>query len=107
MNHSEIVGEIIQRAKCRGLLSHYCRSSRQCDGSGLPDLIVAGTHGAAWLEVKAGHDQLKPAQTTWKHTLLAAGHEHYVIRQADLDDGLLDGLLRRLAGPAREDVDDA
>jgi hypothetical protein len=97
--HNEIINEVIVRAASRGILTHYCRSSRYCIGyPGLPDLILAGPHAAAWVEVKAGADVLSPEQTTWKHTLLAAGHEVHVIREPDLSDGTLDGLLDRLRG---------
>lgn len=64
---------------------------------------MAGSHGAAWIEVKTGADNLKPHQTTWRHTLLAAGHRHYVVRQIDLDDGIIDGLLDQLRGPLPEE----
>lgn len=107
MNHGEIIREIQDRSDALGLLSHYCRNGRSCDGAGLPDVIVAGPYGAAWIEAKAGHDTLKPAQTAWKHTLTAAGHRHYVIREADFATGRLGSILDSLAGPQREEMDDS
>jgi len=66
MYHNEIVAEIMSRASSRGLLTHYCRSSRYCTGNaGLPDVIVVGPHGAVWLEVKRYDDKLQPGQRTW------------------------------------------
>lgn len=98
MTHDEIVVEIQSRARRRGILSHYCPDSRRCDGDrGIPDLVLIGPHGAAWLEVKAPHDRIKPDQTTWKHTLRAAGQEYHLIRGDMLLNGVVDGILDGLA----------
>lgn len=94
MTHGEVVAEILGRAAQRGVLGHYCPDSRRCEGDrGLPDVLLVGPFGAAWVEVKTGAAQLKPAQTTWKHMLLAAGQRYEVMREEDLTDG---GLLNPL-----------
>jgi hypothetical protein len=99
MTHDDVVHAIQERAKKRGILTHYCGPAKLCKGDrGAPDLVLAGMFGAAWIEVKTPGDQLDPGQTTWKYALLAAGQEHYVIRPPDLEDGRVDGLLDRLAG---------
>lgn len=99
MNHDEVVAEILDRAAKRGVLGHYCPDSRRCEGDrGLPDVLLAGQFGAAWVEVKTGTAQLKPTQTTWKHMLLAAGQRYEVMREGDLaDGGLLNPLLLYLS----------
>ena len=98
MTHDEIVAEIQARAERRGVLTHYCGSAERCHGDrGAPDLVLAGPHGVAWIEVKTGGDTMRPDQTTWKYQLLASGQEHYVIR-VDVLDSVVDKLLDRLAG---------
>jgi len=98
MTHDEIVGEIQRRAKLRGIRTHYCGSSIRCTGDkGKPDLFIVGPFGSAWLEVKTAGDDLRPDQTTWRHMLIAAGQVHYVIGEAQLNDGAVDALLRFVA----------
>lgn len=98
MTHDVLVAEIQVRAQARGLLTHYCGRSVTCSGDrGLPDLVVAGPYGVAWLEVKTGQGQLKPGQVKWKHTLTAGGQLHRTVTAEHLDMGLVDRLLDRLA----------
>lgn len=99
--HDGLVAEIQHRAELRGLLSHNCRVSTSCKGSrGLPDLIIAGVHGTVFIEVKTGHHDPAPDQTTWIYTLRAGGQDVYVIREADIEDGDLDAILAHCAGTA-------
>lgn len=98
MTHDEIVVEIQSRARRRGVLSHYCPDSRRCDGDrGIPDLLLVGMFGAAFVEVKAPHDRVKPDQTTWKHALRAAGQEYHLVHGDALLNGVVDGILDGLA----------
>jgi hypothetical protein len=98
VTHDEMVSEIQNRAKRRNVLTHYCRRAQFCGGDpGLPDLVLVGAYGAAWMEVKTPRDQLDPPQVTWMHQLKAAGQKHYVIRQVQLDDGSVDAILDNLA----------
>lgn len=93
--HDDVVAEIIRRANARGCLVHYCGQAARCQGDkGQPDLVVAGPFGTAWIEVKMPGDQLKPAQTTWRHMLTAGGQEYHVVGPADLVDGSVDWILR-------------
>lgn len=88
MTHDEVVHEIQARARRRGVLSHYCHNSIRCEGDrGLPDVLLVGHYGVAFVEVKTPGDQLKPAQTTWKHALKAAGQLHEVMHEGDLAPG--------------------
>ena len=91
--------EIIRRAHHVGVLSHYCKSAQRCLGDrGIPDLALVGMFGAAWAEVKTPNcPTLSPAQTTWKHALIAAGQTYYVVWPVDLDNGKVDRILDGLA----------
>lgn len=98
MTHDQIVAEVMDRAAKRGVLCHYCRDGRRCEGRrGLPDILLAGPDGVVWLEVKTLGDTLSPDQTTWKHTLLASGQRVYVFYEQDLDR--LDIILDALSSP--------
>lgn len=80
------------------MLTHYCPDSRRCDGDrGMPDLLLVGMFGAAFVEVKTPNDRLKPEQTTWKHALRAAGQEYHVVRGDMLLNGIVDGMIDGLA----------
>lgn len=101
MKHSRMVESIIAAATARGILVHYCRNSRSCSGSpGLPDLILCGTYGTCFVEVKAGHDNPTPAQTTWHHTLTAAGQQVYILRESTQEclDTAIEAILDRIDG---------
>jgi hypothetical protein len=94
VNHDAVVAEIQARARKRGVLSHYCGRSVTCLGDrGLPDLFLAGPHGACVLEVKMPGDKLDPGQLEWAYALRAAGIPHYVMGPAALTDGTLDQAL--------------
>jgi hypothetical protein len=101
VNHDEIVTEIQARARAKGVLSHYCGRSQQCDGDrGLPDLFLVGVHGSAWVEVKTpSSPSMSPAQVQWAYQLRAAGQVHYIVQGAALDNGAVDAILGVLAGP--------
>jgi len=97
MLHDQIVAEIQTRAETRGVLTHYCGSSVRCTGHrGKPDLFLVGRYGAAWIEVKRPGDELRPDQTTWKHTLIAADQTYLIAVESHLHDGRIDNLINGL-----------
>lgn len=98
MTHDQMLDEVIDRCRARGLLYHNCINGRQCRATpGLPDLIVAGIWGAAFLEIKTQRAGLSADQGLWYHTLTAAGQIVTVVREEHLTGGQLDALLDRLA----------
>ena len=98
MLHDDVVREIQERAAKLGVLSHYCGKALHCKGDrGVPDLLLVGPHKAAFIEVKTQYANLAPDQTTWMHALIGAGQLHYVMREADLENGRLASVLETLA----------
>lgn len=101
MNHDEIVAAIVARAKrSKGLvLTHYCAAGWMCTGDrGLPDLVLAGPFGVAWLEVKTpAKPKLSPEQVTWKYTLQGSGQRVYVVGASELAGDLIDRIVSALA----------
>lgn len=97
MNHGQVISEIQVKAYARGLLTHYCADSRRCRGhSGFPDLVIAGGHDSAFLEVKTGDGRLTPQQLDWSYRLAAAGDNVHLIRLRDLLNGRVDDILDKL-----------
>lgn len=102
MTHDEIVAEIQARAAARGVLSHYCgRAARCAGGPGLPDLLLVGTAGLAWVEVKTPGDKLSKDQTRWKWALRAIGEIHEVMGESDLAEGHAVDELLNFVGTSR------
>ena len=98
MDHGELVRRITMRAEARALLWHACGRALRCTGQqGLPDLIVAGPGGIAFIEAKTG-GQLDDGQLGWRHMIQASGTSWLRADPADLWNGTIDRELDRLAG---------
>lgn len=108
MTHDQIVAAIQDRAKTRGVLSHYCHRAVRCSGDrGLPDLVLVGAWNIAWCEVKTPScPTLDSGQTRWRHALRAAGQIHEVMGERDLEPGgAVDMMLSFVAtGAARTEA---
>jgi len=89
VTHDEVVFAIQSRARARGVLTHYCKRGERCLGDrGAPDLLLAGTHHAGWIEVKTpACPTLSSAQVQWRYQLLAAGQLYEVMQESDLEPG--------------------
>lgn len=93
VTHDRVLAEIIDRARKAGALAHHCRDSRYCDGSGLPDVILAGIGGVAFIEVKTGRAQPRPEQNDWLCMFRASGAWAMVCAPEDLANGNIDALI--------------
>ena len=72
----------------------------RCSGRrGLPDLLLAGPGGIAFMEAKTG-SSLSGDQILWRDTLRAAGATWALVQPGSLWDGSADQTLHRLAGRA-------
>jgi hypothetical protein len=68
VTHDDLVSEIMRRATRHHVLSHYCAKSLRCRGDrGMPDLLLVGAYGAAWVEVKTFGEHLEPSPQA-RHT---------------------------------------
>ncbi|MCW2903116.1 MAG: hypothetical protein JWO67_5381 [Streptosporangiaceae bacterium] len=101
MNHTELLVEVQDLLDDRGLVWHYCRDSRRCQGTpGLPDLVIVGQY-VLFAELKGDGDTMSSGQTSWKWVLLAAGARHVVWTSRDLTSGRIRDQLAAVAGPVR------
>jgi hypothetical protein len=101
VNHTELLVEVQDLLENHGLVWHYCRDSRRCNGTpGLPDLVIAGQY-VLFAELKGDGDTMSSGQTSWKWVLLAAGARHAVWTSRDLAAGRIRDQLAAVAGPVR------
>jgi hypothetical protein len=74
---------------------HHCPDSRRCDGRpGLPDLIIVGSQGVIFRELKSEKGETTAEQDYWGWLLGLAGplgrpRLHDIWRSADWDSGLI------------------
>jgi hypothetical protein len=92
--HDDLVRLIVNWARRAGAVAHHCRDARYCDGAGLPDVIMAGIGGVAFIEVKTGSGEPRPEQNDWLGTLRASGALVMVCGPGDLAD--VDELITNL-----------
>lgn len=80
-----------------GLLAHWCPDARKCGGHrGFPDLIVLGTRGLAFAELKMPDEDTTPAQDMWAFRLALNGQPYHLWGPADLESGRIRAVLRQL-----------
>jgi len=75
---------VVEVARTYGWQVHHHLVSRG-SSAGWPDLVIARTGRALFVELKTQTGRLRPEQRTWLALLAAAGCEVAVWRPADLD----------------------
>lgn len=99
MSEADFRAEVIELAAKHGVLVHACLDGRKCAGDkGCPDLLLVGSYGTMFVELKSDYGQLKPEQTTWRYRLIAAGGTGSwdIWRPDDLDSGAIEEVLATL-----------
>jgi hypothetical protein len=86
MTENEAIKRILDRCDELGLLAHHDSDSRKVQGTpGFPDVVVAGTDGLMWIEMKEdSFSKISSAQVTWKYTLKSSGQNADIYTTADL-----------------------
>jgi hypothetical protein len=97
MTHAELLARI--RAACweRGLLVYHSVDTRRDWSPGFPDLVIAGTGGHLFAEVKVA-DDLSFDQGRWAWRLRAGGAPYVVWRPGDWKDHQIWKALHKLTG---------
>jgi len=101
MTHAQLHAEVTRLCEQRGIrwvhvdTPHHNRCK---DLIGFPDLQLFGTTGIAFRELKTQRDQMRPEQTAWRYTLLAAGQDWGLWRPSDLKSGAIAAELDKLMG---------
>jgi hypothetical protein len=89
MTEAEFQAEVERMCVSRRLLFHHCQTSYTCSGpNGFPDLVIAGTRGVIFAELKV-FAQLRGKQVDWFHTLAASGARYCLWAPDHLSDGTI------------------
>lgn len=72
MSEAQFQQRIVDYCELRGLLVFHDNDSRR-NNPGFPDLVIVGTHGVIFAELKSDTGRLRPEQETWLTALHHAG----------------------------------
>lgn len=78
-----------------GLRVWHDNDSRRNE-AGLPDLIIVGSRGLLWRELKTAKGRVSAVQREWLAALEVAGQDAGVWRPVDLASGVIQDELRRI-----------
>jgi hypothetical protein len=84
-------------SKRLGVRYYHPYDSRRCV-PGFPDLMLVGTQGSAFRELKSQSGTLSPHQREWGYALRAAGLDWDIWRPSDLTSGRIAEELAALMG---------
>lgn len=90
MTENELLEQLLERARQRGIYARHVPDSRRVLGMrGFPDLVLAGPKGFLVAELKSEGGQLARDQTRWRYRLQANAIAWKLWRPGDLDNGLI------------------
>ena len=95
MSERDLHKAVTDMASAYGLLWWHATDPRKSN-AGLPDLILLGWRGLAFVELKAEKGRLRPEQVIWLERLAAAGVPVEVIRPSDLQAGRVQALMEEI-----------
>lgn len=84
MSEAQFQQRILDYCQLRGLLVFHDNDSRR-NVAGFPDLVIVGSHGAIFAELKTDTGKLRPEQETWLVALHRAGLTAVVWRPSQWD----------------------
>ncbi len=90
-NEQAFTDAVIELARLRGLLVHHCRPARTAKGwatpiqgdKGFTDLVIVGSRGVLFRELKTESGRVSPEQNEWIGRLARAGANVAVWRPTD------------------------
>ena len=87
MSEGELQRSILELTRWLGLLAFHSGDSRRDSCAGFPDLVIAGSRGVLWREIKSATGRLRPEQMDWLSRLNLGGADAAIWRPADLESG--------------------
>ena len=104
MTEDELKGAVMDLARLLGLYVHHCRPAKTDKGwrtpiegdAGFPDLVIAGTQGVLFRELKSERGRPTLPQQLWMDRLHTAQADVGLWRPADLRDGRVETALKRI-----------
>lgn len=92
MNEEDLLDAVVDLAKWLRIRVHHCRPCRKEDGTwytpiqgdpGFPDLVLVGSRGILWRELKGPKGQPTTAQDDWLDRLEQVDEDANIWRPAD------------------------
>lgn len=109
MSEDDLLNAVVDLAQLLGILTHHCRPARTKgpDGKdrwvtpikgdkGFLDLVLAGTRGVLYRELKAEKGRLREEQNLWIARLRRAGADAAVWKPSDLASGRIQRELQEI-----------
>jgi hypothetical protein len=86
MRERQMLDFIEAESRARGVLVHHCNKGYDCEGdNGLPDLILVGSYGHAFWELKGSDlEKLSASQVRWDYKLRCSGYFVRLITPSEL-----------------------
>lgn len=79
MTEAQFQSQVLALARAMGLVVYHTHDSRRSQ-PGFPDLVIVGSGGVLYRELKTDKGRVSPDQTYWMQALLAAGQDARVWR---------------------------
>lgn len=108
MSEDQLMDNVFDLAKLRGLLVHHCRPARLESGrwatpirgdKGFADLVIAGPGGVIFRELKDATNKPSAEQTRWLSVIGQGGGDAGLWRPEQWDDQTILSTLSRIAKP--------
>lgn len=96
MTEKQLLAAVVELAGYLGIFVYHTHDSRRSE-PGFPDLVLAGTHGMLFAELKSADGRMSRAQLAWRWRLMKAGSTWRLWRPRELESG---EILRELKGIA-------
>lgn len=84
MSEAELQKAILELTRWLGLLAFHSGDSRRDSCAGFPDLVISGSRGVIWREIKTEKGRLRPEQMDWISRLTQGGADVAIWRPSDL-----------------------
>lgn len=97
MTEQELLKRVIDIAAEHDVMAFHSGDSRRDTGdNGFPDLVLAGSAGILFAELKDAYGTRTAGQTKWRYRLASAGQHCALWRPADLSSGAIEAALEWL-----------
>lgn len=98
LTEAQFMETIRELCKFYGLLVFHCADSRGSWGPGFPDLVIVGSAGVLFREVKTQRGSTTVNQDWWAARLIEARADWAIWRPSDLASSRIRMELERVAG---------
>lgn len=86
-SEAQLQRAVLDLTKWLGLLAFHSTDSRRDSCAGFPDLVLSGSRGVLYRELKTETGKLRPEQLDWLARLTQGGADAAIWRPADLASG--------------------